>query len=184
MNIIQIAGHLGTDPETRFTASGLKVSNLNVAVNIREAGKDVTIWYRVTIWGDRFDKMMPYFKKGSAVIVVGELGSPKIYTDKEGRTKASLEITAEIIRFSPFGKPANSSDQQAGAGAPAGSGSFGQAGQSSQAGFGERSFGAQAPTAGFVAESPAYGNSYAAPYQQSQSAYNQNHHDEEDKVPF
>lgn len=104
MNFVIIAGHLGADPETRFTPSGQKVISLRVAVNIRKGGKDETVWYRVTIWGDRFEKMMPYLKKGSAIIVSGELGKPEIYTDREGRQQVSLDITAENLRFSPFGK--------------------------------------------------------------------------------
>lgn len=108
MIIIQIAGHLGVDPETRFTPSGQKVTTLRVATNTRKAGKDETVWWRVTVWGDRFDKMMAYLKKGSAVVVVGEMSKPDIFTDKEGRTQVSLELTAEIIRFSPFGKPEQS----------------------------------------------------------------------------
>ncbi|MFA6915924.1 MAG: single-stranded DNA-binding protein [Parachlamydiales bacterium] len=104
MNIIQIAGHLGADPETRFTPSGQKVTSFRVAVNGRRAGKEETSWYRITVWGDRFDKMMPYLKKGSAVIIVGTLHKPEIYTDKEGRPQVSLDITAEMIQFSPFGK--------------------------------------------------------------------------------
>ena len=104
MNFIFIAGHLGADPETRFTPSGQKVTTLRLAVNIRKGGKEETIWYRVTIWGDRFEKMMPYLKKGSAIIVSGELGKPEIYTDRDGKQQISLEVTAENIRFSPFGR--------------------------------------------------------------------------------
>lgn len=119
MNLIQIAGHLGKDPETRFTSSGQKVTTFSIACNIRRGGKDETIWFKVTVWGDRFDKMIAYLKKGSAVIVIGELGKPEIYTDREGRQQISLEITAEILKFSPFGKPASEGgQQQASANAP------------------------------------------------------------------
>lgn len=104
MNFVMIAGHLGSDPETRFTPSGQKVTSFRMAVNIRKGGKDETVWYRITIWGDRFEKMMPYLKKGSGVIVTGELGKPEIYTDREGKQQVSLDITAENLRFSPFGK--------------------------------------------------------------------------------
>lgn len=104
MNMIQIMGHLGADAETRFTPSGQKVTNLRIATSVRKGGKEETVWYRVTIWGDRFDKMLPYLKKGSGLIVVGELNKPEIYTDREGRSQIALEITAEFIRFSPFGK--------------------------------------------------------------------------------
>lgn len=103
MFFVQIAGRLGKDPETRFTSSGQKVTSFNVAVNQRKGKEDVTTWVRVTIWGDRLDKIVAYLKKGSAVIISGKMSPPSIYTDKEGRTQITLEITAELIEFSPFG---------------------------------------------------------------------------------
>lgn len=117
MNILQIAGHLGRDPETRFTASGQKVTTFTVAVNHRRGGKEeITVWVRVTVWGDRFDKLMPYLKKGSAVIVIGEMNPPTIYTDKEGRPQVSVEMTAEMIKFSPFGRSDRAGDEGQNAG--------------------------------------------------------------------
>ena len=104
MFIVQIAGHLGKDPETRFTPSGQKVTTFNMAVNQRKGKEDVTLWVRTTVWGDRFDKMISYLKKGSAVIVMGRMNPPSTYVDKEGRTQVSIEVTAEMIEFSPFGK--------------------------------------------------------------------------------
>ena len=104
MIIVHIAGHLGSDPEVRFTPSNQKVTSFRVATNIKRGEKEKTVWWRVSCWGDRFDKRLAYLKKGSAVVVVGELGIPDIYTDKSGNQQISLEITAEIISFSPFGK--------------------------------------------------------------------------------
>lgn len=105
MNQITIAGHLGADPEVRFTSSGQKVTTLRVAARARRGGKDETIWWRVTVWGEQFDKIIPYFKKGSPIIVVGELSKPEIFTDREGRPQVSMNITALNIMFSPFGRP-------------------------------------------------------------------------------
>lgn len=116
MNFIHIAGHLGTDPETRFTQSGKKVTTLRVATNSRKAGQDVTVWWRVTIWDEQFKNMMPYLKKGSPVMVFGEMQKPEIYTDREGKSQVSLEMTAVQLQFSPFGKPGgtpNAGDGQA-----------------------------------------------------------------------
>lgn len=114
MFIVNIAGRLGKDPETRFTPSGQKVTTFTVATNQRKGKEDVTVWVRVTVWGDRFDKLISYLKKGSAVIVMGRMTPPSSYTDKEGRTQISLEMTAEMIEFSPFGNPdrAGESNQQ------------------------------------------------------------------------
>lgn len=102
MNIIEIAGNLGADPITRMTPKGTKVTTFSVGVRHK---KDETVWYKVVIWGDRFDKMLVHLKKGSAIIVIGELTPPEIYTDKNGNQKINLEINAEMMRFSPFGKP-------------------------------------------------------------------------------
>lgn len=105
MNKITIAGHLGADPETRFTSTGKKVTTLRVAARTRRGNADDTIWWRVTIWGDQFEKMLPHFKKGSPIIVYGEIHKPEIFNDREGKPQVSLEITAVDIQFSPFGKP-------------------------------------------------------------------------------
>lgn len=114
MNIVEIAGHLGADPETRVTPNGLKITTLRLATNSRRAGKDETIWWRVTVFGDRFDKMLMHLKKGSPLIVIGEMNKPEIWTDKEGRPQITLELVAEMIKFSPFGRPDRPQEGSAG----------------------------------------------------------------------
>ncbi|MCB1180982.1 MAG: single-stranded DNA-binding protein [Chlamydiia bacterium] len=104
MNLVEIAGFLGADPEERFTATGKKVIGLRVATRTWFNGKEDTIWWRVSVWGDRFDKIVKYLKKGSAVMVIGEMSMPETYVDREGQTKVSLSLTAEILKFSPFGR--------------------------------------------------------------------------------
>lgn len=112
MNHITIAGRLGNDPEVRYTSSGMKVTTFRLATNSRKSGKDETIWYRITIWGEQFDKMMGYIKKGSALIISGELGKPEIYNDREGSPQVSLNVTAFNITFSPFGKSQGNETKQ------------------------------------------------------------------------
>lgn len=101
--LVQIAGHLGQDPETRFTPKGQKVTTLRVAVNARRAKGEKTVWWRVTIWGETFDRMLPYLKKGSAVFVMGEMDIPEMYQDREGNTQVAMGLTASYIGFNPFG---------------------------------------------------------------------------------
>ena len=105
MNFIHIAGNLGADPEVRFTSSGKKVTTLKVASRSRrgKGGEEVTIWWRVTIWGEQFDKMVSFLKKGSAIMVYGDVHKPEIFMDREGKPQVSLDITAAHIEFSPFG---------------------------------------------------------------------------------
>lgn len=105
MIIVEIAGFLGADPEERFTATGKRVISLRVATRVRQGGQDETVWWRVNIWGDRFDKMLPHLKKGSAVIIIGEMSKPETYTARDGAVQISLTLSAEMIKFSPFGRP-------------------------------------------------------------------------------
>jgi|GEM_PF-271151 len=117
MIIVEIAGHLGADPEVRFAASGQKVITMRVATKVRRQGKDETVWWRLTVFGDRFDKMLTYLKKGSAIIAIGEMNPPSIWADKDGKSHVQLELIAEMLRFSPFGKSEHS---EGGAAAPYG----------------------------------------------------------------
>ena len=112
MNYLMIAGRLGADPEVRFTSGGQKVTTIRVAANNRRGKTDETVWWRVTIWGDQFDKMMPYIKKGSAVMVWGDMAKPEIYNDREGKPQISMNMTANNISFSPFGKSDGENKQQ------------------------------------------------------------------------
>lgn len=113
MNQVMIAGHLGADPEVRFTSSGQKVTTLRVAARARRGKEDATIWWRVNVWGEQFDPMMPYFKKGGAIMVSGDLNKPEIFTDREGKPQVSMSITANSLLFSPFGKPASAHTSEA-----------------------------------------------------------------------
>jgi single-strand DNA-binding protein len=104
VNHITSAGHLGAAPAVRFTSSGKKVTTLRIATHVRRANADDTIWWRVSLWGEQYDKMISFLKKGSAVIVFGDLQKPEIFTDRDGKPQISMNITATHIQFSPFGK--------------------------------------------------------------------------------
>ncbi len=104
MNYMTLAGHLGADPEVRFTSSGAKVTTLRLACRSRKGQSDVTIWWRVSVWGEHLDKLISYFKKGSAIMAMGEMQSPEIYTDRDGNPQVSMSMTARDLAFSPFGK--------------------------------------------------------------------------------
>jgi single-strand DNA-binding protein len=112
MLTVILSGNLGKDPETRFTPNGQKVTTFNVAVNQKKGKEEVTTWVRVTVWGDQFDKMISYLKKGSHVVVTGRLNPSAPYLDKEGRPQCSLEVTAYHIEFGSSGRTERQGDGQ------------------------------------------------------------------------
>lgn len=105
MNFVHIVGRLAKDPETRYTSSNQKVTTLVVASNSFRNGQEETIWWRVTLWGDRFDKMVAHLTKGKLVMVGGEMRKPEIYRDKAGSPQVgSIEVNAEYLKFVPIGR--------------------------------------------------------------------------------
>ena len=77
-----IIGNLGSDPEMRYTPNGRAVTQFNVAVNQstknQQTGEWVeeTDWFRVTIWGDRAERMAENLRKGNKVFVEGRFRTP------------------------------------------------------------------------------------------------------------
>jgi single-strand DNA-binding protein len=61
--------------------------------------QDKTIWFRVTAWRKTAETVSQYLTKGQRVLVVGEIEEARAYTDRDGNMRASLEVTAQTIKF-------------------------------------------------------------------------------------
>jgi len=101
---IMLVGNLGGDPELRHTPSGDAVASFNLAVNKSWTGQDgqrqaKTTWFHVAAWRKQADTVSHYLHKGSKVLVVGELEEARLWTDRDGKARASLEVTAQTVRF-------------------------------------------------------------------------------------
>lgn len=71
MQSVTIAGRVGRDAETRSTNSG-SVTSFTVAVDQGYGQNKTTNWWRVSLWGQRGEKLAQYIRKGASVTVVGE----------------------------------------------------------------------------------------------------------------
>jgi len=101
---ITLIGNLGRDPEMRYTPSGTPVTSFNVAVNRSWTGQDgqrqdKTTWFRISAWQRLAETCNQFLTKGQRVLVVGEVEEPSTWTDREGNTRASLEVRARTVRF-------------------------------------------------------------------------------------
>lgn len=97
-----VVGNVGRDAELSYTPQGIAVAKFSVAVS-KITGKgenrqERTTWFRVTIWRERAESLSQYIKKGKKIMVVGEIDA-SAYTNKNGQPTASLELTANEIRF-------------------------------------------------------------------------------------
>jgi single-strand DNA-binding protein len=102
INKVILIGNLGRDPEVRYAQSGMAICKLSVAVTERvkdgDAWKDVTEWFRVTVFGKTAENAGQYLQKGRQVYVEGRLKTEK-YKDKDGVEKLSVEVVANTLQF-------------------------------------------------------------------------------------
>ena len=101
---IIIIGNVGRDPELRMTPNGRPVCEFSVAVN-RVTGRadggdrqEQTDWYRVSCWSQLAERAQQFISKGRLVYVEGRF-TPRTYTDREGKERLSLDISANDFQM-------------------------------------------------------------------------------------
>ena len=114
LNKVMIIGHLGRDPEMRYTPSGRPVTNFSVVTSRSWNTSDgerrtETEWFNIVAWGSLAEICNQYLVKGRQVYIDGRLQS-RTWEDNDGKRHTSVEVVAnEMIMLD---KP-QSSDEQA-----------------------------------------------------------------------
>jgi single-strand DNA-binding protein len=98
LNKVMVIGHLGKDPEMRYTPSGRPVTTFTLAVSRTWNSADgerhtETEWFNVVAWGNLAEICKQYLTKGQQVYVEGRLQTRR-WEDKEGQKHTSVEIVA------------------------------------------------------------------------------------------
>ena len=101
---IILIGRLGNDPQMRYTADGTPVTSFSVATDRRWTDasgqqQQKTVWFRVAAWRRLAETCNQFLAKGRMVFVEGELQEPKPFQGRDGEWRASLEVTANQVKF-------------------------------------------------------------------------------------
>jgi single-strand DNA-binding protein len=122
---VTLIGHVGQDPQMRYTPEGTPVTNFSVATKTAVSkarnpdcpagwkesynGRnwELTTWWRVSVWRELAETVNQYVNKGMVVFVEGEVRgeavngaqNPRVWTGNDGVAKASFELTARTVRF-------------------------------------------------------------------------------------
>ena len=103
LNKVMIIGHLGADPELRYTQSGSPVTTLRIATDESYTDRDGnrverTEWHRVVVFQRAAENCNQYLRKGSLVYVEGKLSTRK-WQDQNGQDRYTTEIRADRVQF-------------------------------------------------------------------------------------
>lgn len=101
LNKICLIGHVGQDPEVRYTADKQPVVVFSVATGEtwkdKETGetKERTQWHRIVVYNRLAEIAAAYLKKGTQVYLEGRLHTRK-WTDNLGAERLSTEVIIDI----------------------------------------------------------------------------------------
>lgn len=97
LNKVQLIGHLGRDPETRFTPTGKKVCNFSLAVNRRNNGSEPD-WFQVEAWERLGEVCQQFLGKGRLTYVEGYLQTDR-WTDDKGEPHFRTKVVAHQMQM-------------------------------------------------------------------------------------
>jgi single-strand DNA-binding protein len=116
MKSLTIAGGIGKDAVTRTTGQGDKVTGFSVGVSEGFGDNKRTIWFDVSMWGGRGEKLAQHLTKGSRVVVTGDLST----REHEGKTYLTLRAADVTLMGGGERRDEPREERQASGGAPAG----------------------------------------------------------------
>ncbi|MBN2537701.1 single-stranded DNA-binding protein [candidate division WOR-3 bacterium] len=101
LNSVALLGRVVQDPDLRYTPKGTAVLGFRMAVNRRyrvgEEWRDDTSYFDVNVWAQQAERLGETMKKGSAVLVEGELRQ-RSYETKTGDKRSVVEIHARRVQ--------------------------------------------------------------------------------------
>lgn len=104
VNKVILVGHLGGDPETRYTSAGTAITSVSLATSEQWKDKETnerkerTEWHRITFFGRLAEIAGEYLRKGSLIYVEGQLRTEE-YEDKEGIKRWSTKVYASELQM-------------------------------------------------------------------------------------
>ena len=103
INKVILVGHLGRDPEVRYTPNGKAVASFSIATSKNWTDKqgqrqERTEWHRIVVWDKLAELCGEYLAKGRQVYIEGELQT-RDWTDRENNKRQTTEIRALEVQF-------------------------------------------------------------------------------------
>ena len=99
-NKVILGGRLTADPELKQTPGGVSAVTVSMAVarKYQTDGQRETDFFNVTAWRATAEFISRYFRKGSAICVVGSIQN-RSWTDQNGQKSYATDIVADEAMF-------------------------------------------------------------------------------------
>ncbi|HEY3413748.1 MAG TPA: single-stranded DNA-binding protein [Armatimonadota bacterium] len=101
MNRIILIGRLATDPELKYTPSGVAVTDFRLAVDRpfkNASGEKETDFITIKAWREQAEFISNYFHKGRRAAVEGRL-EMRNWVAQDGTKRYAAEVVADRVEF-------------------------------------------------------------------------------------
>lgn len=104
VNRVTLVGRLGTDPDLKYTNSGVPVAKFSLATSetfMDKAGQkqEETTWHKIVTWQKLAENCGKYLAKGRQVYVEGKITTVTWDDKQTGKKCYATEIVANNIQF-------------------------------------------------------------------------------------
>jgi len=101
VNKVFLVGHVGQEPEVKYTTSGHTVAAFSLAtneiwLNPEKEKNEHTEWHNIVSWNKLADFTKEYIVKGQLICVEGRIRSQS-WTDKNNIKQKKVEIVCDTI---------------------------------------------------------------------------------------
>ncbi|MBF0528437.1 MAG: single-stranded DNA-binding protein [Deltaproteobacteria bacterium] len=93
-----LVGHVGRDPEIRYTPNGTAVARFSLATTERIKDQDRTEWHRIVAWGRLAEICGEYLAKGRQVYIEGRIQTRE-WEDRDKNKRVTTEIVANTMQM-------------------------------------------------------------------------------------
>lgn len=99
INVVNLVGRAGRDPEVRYFESGSVKCNFTLAVNRPTSKSDEPDWFDLEVWGKTAEVAVNYVKKGSLIGIQGALRIETWSDRNSGANRSKPVIRVERLEL-------------------------------------------------------------------------------------
>lgn len=113
INLVNLAGRLGADPELRYSSKGSAYCSFRIATNrwvkdnSTKGGRTETTWHKLTAFGSTAENIAKFFSKGRMIFVTGFIDHRRFEDQKTGEKRWDHRIIIERFYFITDGMDAS-----------------------------------------------------------------------------
>ncbi len=99
---VKMLGRLARDPEQKTTPGGQNYVTFPFAVEVGakdNTGAQKTLFVEVSAWGRQGETVATYCKKGTQLLITGNVFDCSAYMGKDNQPKGKLSVTLEKFEF-------------------------------------------------------------------------------------